>query len=266
MAGQLIKTVVGFIVILILLIIFFGSWGTISPGTRGVVVNLGKVTGEIKPEGFYTKMPLLVTVVPMNVQVQKEQVNTQAASKDLQIVSTTIALNLSLSPDRCADVYQTIGVDYLERIVAPAMQESTKAVIAQYTAEELISKRENVRQGIAELLASKLSPIGVRTEAVNIVNFDFSRSFNEAIEAKVTAEQNALAAKNKLEQIKYEAEQRVTTAEGEARAISIQSKAIQENGGSAYIQLKALEKWDGRLPIYNTAGAPVPFIPVPVSK
>ena len=108
---------------------------------------------------------------------QKEQVNTQAASKDLQIVSTTIALNLSLSPDKCAQVYQNIGVDYLERIVAPAMQESTKAVIAQYTAEELVSKRENVRQGISDLLATKLSPIGVRTEAVKYRELRFQPFF-----------------------------------------------------------------------------------------
>jgi regulator of protease activity HflC (stomatin/prohibitin superfamily) len=248
-----------FVLLAIALVIGFGSWGTIDAGNCGVVLRMGAVTGEIKPPGFYTKMPFSVHVVEMNVQVQKEQVDTQCSSKDLQTVKATISLNLSLMQDKAASVYQTIGVDYLETVVAPAMQESVKSVMAQYTAEELISKREEVRQSIADLLATKLTPIGVKTEAINIVDFDFSPTFNEAIEAKVTAEQNALAAKNKLEQVKYEADQSVAMAEGQAKAIAIQAQAIQVQGGEAYIQLKALEKWDGKLPQIMGAGT-VPFV------
>jgi regulator of protease activity HflC (stomatin/prohibitin superfamily) len=248
-----------FVLLAIVLVLAFGSWGTIDAGNCGVVLRMGAVTGEIKPPGFYTKMPFSIHVVEMNVQVQKEQVDTQCSSKDLQTVKATVSLNLSLMQDKAASVYQTIGVDYLETVVAPAMQESVKSVMAQYTAEELISKREEVRQGIADLLATKLTPIGVKTEAINIVDFDFSSTFNEAIEAKVTAEQNALAAKNKLEQVKYEADQSVAMAEGQAKAIAIQAQAIQVQGGEAYIQLKALEKWDGKLPQIMGAGS-VPFI------
>ena len=251
---------VAFFFVMIAMVLVFGSWGTISAGHRGVVLDMGRVTGEIKGEGFYTKTPWFQSVVEMDVRVQKEQVQTQAASSDLQIVTTAVSLNLSLDPMKCASVYQSIGEGYLDKIVAPSMQEAVKAVIAQYTAEQLVTKREVVREGIAQLIAEKLSAVGIKTEAVNIVNFDFSRSFNEAIEAKVTAEQSAKAAKNKLEQIKYEAEQRIATAEGEAKAIAIQSQAIQQNGGAAYIQLKALERWDGKLPVYNTAGAPMPFV------
>ena len=251
--------IVAFVLLTIVLVIAFGSWGTIDAGNCGVVLRMGAVTGEIKPPGFYTKMPFSVHVVEMNVQVQKEQVDTQCSSKDLQTVKATVSLNLSLMQDKAASVYQTIGVDYLDTVVAPAMQESVKSVMAQYTAEELISKREEVRQSIADLLATKLTPIGVKTEAINIVDFDFSPTFNEAIEAKVTAEQNALAAKNKLEQVKYEADQSVAMAEGQAKAIAIQAQAIQVQGGEAYIQLKALEKWDGKLPQIMGAGT-VPFV------
>jgi regulator of protease activity HflC (stomatin/prohibitin superfamily) len=241
------------------LVIAFGSWGTIDAGNVGVVLHMGATTGEMKQPGFYTKMPWAVHVVEMNVQIQKEQVETEAASRDLQTVQATIALNLSLNPSSAATIYQDVGIGYMDKIVAPAMQESIKSVIAQYTAEELISKREAVRDGIASLLATKLTPQGIKTEAVNIVNFTFSPSFNQAIEAKVTAEQNALAAKNKLEQIKYEADQSVAKAEGEAKAIAIQAQAIQAQGGAAYIQLKALEKWDGRLPQIMGTGA-MPFV------
>jgi len=242
------------------LVVAFGSWGTIDAGHVGVVLHMGAVTGEIKPPGLYTKSPWVVTVVEMNTQIQKEQVETEAASKDLQMVKAIVALNLSLNPSSAASIYQSVGTDYLTKVVAPAMQESLKAVMAQYTAEELISKRELVRDGIASLLSAKLSPIGIKCDALNIVNFEFSRAFNDAIEAKVTAEQNALAAKNKLEQIKYEAEQRVVQADGEAKAISIQAAAVQAQGGAAYIQLRALEKWDGHLPQIVSSSGAIPFI------
>jgi len=251
--------IAAFVLVLIGLVVAFGSWGTISAGNVGVVLRMGAVTGETKPPGLYTKVPWIVHVQPMNVQVQKEQVDTECSSKDLQIVKSTVSLNLSLIPEKAAQVYQSIGVGYLATVVAPAMQESVKAVMAQYTAEELISKREQVRQGIADLLATKLAPVGIKTEAVNMVNFNFSPSFEQAIEAKVTTEQNALAAKNKLEQVKYEADQNVAKADGEAKAIAIQAQAIQVQGGAAYIELKALEKWDGKLPQIMGSGA-VPFV------
>lgn len=262
MITKIVGSIAAFFAILVILVLGFGSWGTIPAGSRGVVLDMGKVTGEIKQEGFYNKTPWLESVIPMSVQVQKEEVKSQASSKDLQTVSAVVSLNFSLAPDKSAQVYQNIGVNYLQVIIAPAMQESVKAVVSRYTAEELVSSREIVRQGISDLIAQKLTPIGLRTDAVNIVDFDFSRSFNEAIEAKVTAEQNALAAKNKLEQTKYEADQRVAAAEGEAKAISIQAQAIQNQGGAAYIQLKAIEKWDGKLPVYTTAGATTPFVQV----
>jgi len=259
MVSRIVGGICAFIVLLIGFVIAFGSWGTIDAGNVGVVLRMGAVTGEMKPAGFYTKTPWITHVVEMNVQVQKEQVETQSVSKDLQKVKAVVALNLSLKPSSATSIYQEVGVDYVAKVVAPAMQESIKAVMAQYTAEELIAKREMVRDGIVTLLASKLTPLGINSEALNIVNFDFSPEFNQAIEAKVTAEQNALAAKNKLEQIKYEADQRVAQADGEAKAITIQAAAVQAQGGAAYIQLRALEKWDGKLPQIVGSG-PIPFI------
>ena len=259
MFTRIVGGICAFIVLMFGLVIAFGSWGTIDAGNVGIVLRMGAVTGETKPAGFYTKAPWIASVVPMNVQLQKEQVETESTSKDLQKVKAVVALNLSLNPSSATTMYQNIGVDYVNKVVAPAMQESIKAVMAQYTAEQLIAKRELVREGIVELLAAKLTPLGIKSEALNIVNFDFSAEFNHAIEAKVTAEQNALAAKNKLEQIKYEADQRVAQADGEAKAISIQAAAVQAQGGAAYIQLRALEKWDGKLPQIMGSGA-VPFV------
>lgn len=186
--------------------------------------------------------------------MQKEQVETEGASKDLQSVKTVVALNLSVLPDKCALLYQNIGTDYLQTVVAPAMQESIKAVIAQYTAEELVSKRENVREPIAALIGEKLSPMGLKIAALNIVNFDFSASFNQAIEAKVTAEQNALAAKNLLAQKEFEAQQAVAIAKGKADAMQIESNVLRDY--PAILQLRALEKWDGVLPKVTSDATP----------
>lgn len=253
------KIVMHSIVFLILLGVFLGSFGTIDAGYRGVRTRFGAVTGTID-SGLYFKLPLIEHVYTMNVQTQKEQVEAQAASSDLQNVSATVALNYSLMPDKAADVYKNIGVDYKSRIVDPAIQEAVKAATAKYTAEELITKRQIVRDNMRALLTARLENEHIVVTEVSIVNFDFSQSFNAAIEAKVTAEQTALAAKNKLEQVKFEAEQRVAQAKAEAEAIRIQAQAITQQGGAEYVNLKAVEKWDGKLPQYMLGGGATPFI------
>lgn len=250
--------VVGFLGFLVLLVLMFGSWGTVDTGHRGVVLRMGAVTGEIKGEGFYGKTPWLESVVDVDVRIQKEEVETSGASKDLQLVHTIVAVNINVKPDSVAELWRTVGPDYKTTIVAPALQESIKSVIAQYTAEELISKRELVREGVSKLVKNKLEPMGIQTDALNIVDFDFSNAFNAAIELKVTAEQNALAAKNMLAQKEFEAQQAVATAKGKAEAMKIEAAALVQN--PTIMQLKVLERWDGVLPRV-TSGA-VPFIDV----
>lgn len=242
--------------VIVLMVLIFGSWTTIPAGYRGVVLRFGAVTGEIMPEGFNGKTPWVTDVVEMEVRTQKEQIKTQGASRDLQTVSTEIAANLHPDPTGVAYLYQNVGLDYLDRIVAPAMQESIKAGIAKYTAEELITKRELVRADIMALLASKLVEHRIVLEDMNIVDFDFSASFNQSIEAKVTAEQNALAARNKLEQVKFEAQQRIEEAKGKAEAMSVESEALKAN--PQILQLRALEKWNGILP--GVTGGAIPFV------
>jgi regulator of protease activity HflC (stomatin/prohibitin superfamily) len=194
----------------------------------------------------------------MEVRIQKEQVRTEGASKDLQVVQVEAALNYNADPKRVAELFRDVGMDYMKRVVDPAMQESVKAVIAQYTAEELVTKREPVRAAIKLMLSDKLSVRGIVVDEFSIVDFDFSKSFNEAIEAKVTAEQQALAAKNKLSQIQYEADQKIAEAKGKAEAMRVEAISLEKS--PQILQLRALEKWNGVLPTV-TAGA-VPFIDV----
>lgn len=247
------------VVLLVLIILLYSALGTVPAGHRGVLLRLGRVTGEVKGEGLYAKIPFIDTVRIMDCRIQKEQVKTECSSKDLQTINAILALNFRVQPDRCQDVYQNIGMRYLETIVAPAMQEGVKAAIAQYTAEELVTKRETVRERMTELLGQRLAPLGIKTETLNIINLTFGAAFNQAIEAKVTAEQNALAAKNVLAQRQYEAQQLVATAKGKAEAMQIEAESLRTN--PSILRLRALEKWNGQLPRVMGAGA-LPFIDV----
>jgi len=217
------------------------SMGTVDAGHRGVVRNLGAVTDKTLGEGLYFVTPFVNTVEMMDVQTHAYEAPAAAASKDLQDVRTTVTLNYRLSPERVNIVFQTLRRDYLDRIVKPAVQESVKAITAQFNAEELIEKRPVVKIAIEEALGGRLAEHGIEVETVSITDFQFSASFTAAIEAKVVAVQSALESKNKLEQIKIEAEQVEAAAKGDANA----NKAIAEGEKIANItraegQAKAL--------------------------
>jgi len=244
-----VKIGIRILVVLLVILSVWMSFEIIGAGERGVVLRLGAVD-RVMNEGFNFKIPFVERVKTLDVKTQKEEVEASSASKDLQTVTAVIALNYHLSPEQTGKLWQSVGADYKERIIDPAIQEAVKAATAKFTAEELITKRPEVKDVIKTVLRERLAIEFIVVDEVSIVNFDFSASFNSAIEAKVTAEQNALAAKNKLEQVKYEAEQRVTQAKGEAEAIKIQAQAIQSQGGAEYVNLKAVEKWNGTLPVY----------------
>jgi regulator of protease activity HflC (stomatin/prohibitin superfamily) len=196
----------------------------------------------------------------MDIKTQKYEAEASAASKDLQTVTSKIATNYHLTAESVPVLYKEIGIDYQARVIQPLEQEVVKATTAKYTAEELITKREEVRLEMKQVLHDRLITKGIIVEEVSIVNFDFSPSFNSVIEAKVTAEQLKLKAENDLQRIKVEAEQRITQAQGEAEAIKIQATAINSQGGRDYVQLQAISRWDGKLP--SVTGGVVPFINV----
>jgi prohibitin 2 len=210
----------------------FSSFTTVPAGHRGVVIRFGAATGRVLNEGLQTKVPFLDSVVKMSVQTQKYEANAVSASGDLQDVNTTIALNWHLDPSMAADVYKNIGLDFIERLAAPAIQETVKQVTAKYIAEDLILKRDEVKNAITTNLAERLVSRGIITETVSITNFRFSDTFTAAIEAKVSAEQAVLEARNKLERVKVEAQQREAEARGEANA-----RIAKAQGEAEYIRV-----------------------------
>ncbi|MEW6681229.1 MAG: prohibitin family protein, partial [bacterium] len=202
-------------------------------------------------------------VVMMDVRVNKEQTDAAAASKDLQQTHSIIALNYHILPDKAWKVYQTIGIEFKEKMIDPLIQECVKAVTAKYTAVELITEREKVGMEIREILSHKLLPYNIIVDEFSIVNFQFSQQFTDAIESKQTAEQLALKAQRDLERIKIEAEQQVAQAKAEAEALRLKRENITDDLiklRQIEASLKAIEKWDGRMP-QITSGA-IPFIDI----
>lgn len=246
-------------VIVITLIIMLSPFTIVGAGEVGVITKVGAFDYTVGP-GIHWLTPLVQGVHKFDVQTQKEQAESSAASADLQTVDTTVAINYNVDPTKVGDLYVRIGDDYKSKIIDPAIQEVVKAVTAQYTAEELLTKRSDVTGKIQGQLSEKLIASDIIVSAISITEFKFSESFNQAIEAKVTAEQNALAAKNKLDQVKYEAEQTIATAQAQAEAIKIQAQAINSQGGADYVQLQFAKAWDGHLPTTMIPGGAIPFL------
>ncbi len=257
------KSIISGLIAIIILIVVVFSATTVASGYRGVLLQLGAVKPTILSEGFHFKIPFIQTVQPIEVRVQKEESSQTAASKDLQMVTANVAVNYSANPQAVNKLYQEVGLDYRSRIVDPAIAESLKAVTAQYTAEELISKRPEVSAQVKDMLEVKLSKYYMILEEINIKEFAFSEEFNKAIESKQTAEQNALRAQRDLERIKIEAEQKVAQAGAEAEALRLKKQEVTPELiqlKQIEVQEKALEKWDGRLP--SVTGGATPFIDV----
>jgi len=262
------KIVVGILGLLFLLLIVNNSIVAIGAGHRGVLTMFGKPIG-ILDEGLNFKVPIVQGVAVMSLKTLKYEAQASSASKDLQDVSASVALNYHLDGSETLELYRTIGTnDIIEStIIQPAVQESVKAATAKYNAEQLIEERPLVKAHIEDSLRSRLGERGIYVETISITNFEFSQQFTQAIEQKQVAQQNALKAERDLQRIKIEAEQDVAHAQGqanatltkaiaEAQAIDIQGKALKEN--QEVVVLRSVEKWNGVLPMVN--GGNIPFI------
>ncbi|NBD21221.1 prohibitin family protein [Aquabacterium fontiphilum] len=238
----------------------------ISAGERGVKTTFGKPDDQVYGPGIHFKVPLAQRMHVMDVRIQKGEGEGNAASRDLQSVHTRIAINYHLDPGRVVDVFRNIGPTTevaAERIIVPAVQEAVKAITARFTAEELITRRTEVRNEIGELLKEKMGRHGLVLDEFAIVDFAFSRAFSEAIEAKVRAEQEKLKAERDLLRIEVEAKQKVTSARAEAEALALQRQQITSDLLAlrrVENEREAIRKWDGKLP--NVTSGAVPFINV----
>lgn len=279
-------SVVGGFVALFALIALLGSFTIVDKGHVGVRMEWGAVQEDELLPGWNWKMPFRDSVEELSTKLTSYEVQGAAASsKDLQTVTTTISVQHYLVPDKASDALQNVGdihaVD--ATVVDPAVQESLKAVTAKYTAEELVTKREEVKSKVTDeirayiehTLTEKGIPGSLHVANVAIEDFEFSPEFNESIEAKVKAEQDALKAKNdkirKITEAEAEARERELVADAESYEIDVTSKARAAAIGREaealranpeLIDLRLTEQWDGKLPVYSS-GEKLPFIGKP---
>jgi regulator of protease activity HflC (stomatin/prohibitin superfamily) len=244
-------------VIIVIFALLALSLYIIPAGSVGVVTRWGAVNRVAYP-GLGMKIPIMEGVVRMDVRTLIDEADATAASKDLQVVSSKIAINYHLDGQYAVDVYQNIGPNYKDVVIAPAIQNIFKATTAQFTAEQLITQREAVRVQAEQALTKQLSVYHVVVENFNIVNFDFSPEFNAAIEQKQVAQQQVETAKQRLAQAQVDAQSAVAQAQGQADA----QKALKDTGALSpeYLQYLFLNKWNGVLP--SVMGGAQPFIDV----
>ncbi len=285
--NKMIPIIVTAAVVLVLLAIAIASSVKIVPaGCTGVVTTFGEVSDTSLTEGLHFVIPFAQKVEIISNKIQIYETTADAVSKDLQAVSTKIAVNYRIRSEASARIFRDIGVDYKDVILMPTVQEGMKSVCAKYNAEQLISQRASVAEEIKVELEGKVSEYGIEIEKFNIVNFDFSKEFNEAIEAKQVAEQNLIKtrteqnqeivvaeaeAKKKTIQAEVDAKNKVIAAEADAKAIKARAdaqasanKTISESLSPSLIQYQTIEKWNGVVP--KVAGSSNPLITFDIDK
>lgn len=281
------KIVVTIICLVLVLSIAFGCFTVIPAGHTGVVMTLGKVSDNVLQEGLHFKTPFVQTVMTIDNRIVKLEVATEAFSKDLQTVTTVLAVNYRISKSMSYSIYKEVGMGFEDVLVKPAVNEVLKAVVAQYTASDLVAQRSEVSVKLDELLNDKLNARGIFIEDLNIIDWDFSAEYIAAIEAKQVAEQNLIKTRTEQEQqiviANAEAEKQVIAAqaaadsaliaaETEAKRIKLEAQAqaeanklITESITPTLIDYMKVQQWDGVMPKVMTGEGASPFISFDVS-
>ena len=267
------KILAAIITFVVIIVFMFESVVVVEAGHRGVVLYVGAVENRVLGEGIHFIVPFAEQVVQLEVRTLKFQADATAASNDLQEVQTTIALNYHISPSQANIIYQQLGADYTDRIIAPTIQESVKASVAKFNAEELITKRATAKAVIAQSIANTLGARDIVVETVFITDFKFSQAFANQVESKVVAFQKFLTEQNNLKAIQVIANQTVVQAQASARANvarasgesqAIQVITVQLKQSPQYLQWLSINRWNGQMPYALGSGA-FPFFQLPVA-
>src|SRR5512133_1799688 len=270
-----IKILAGIVTFIIIIIIMSESVVIVQAGHRGVVLYVGAVENRVLGEGLHFIVPFAEQVIQLEVRTLKFQADASAASNDLQEVATVIALNYHIDPSKANLIYQQLGADYADRIRAPTIQESVKASVAKFNAEQLITQRETAKAVIAQAIRNTLSAQDIVVEKIFITDFKFSDAFSSQVEDKVVAFQKYLTELNNLRGIQVVANQTVVQAQAQAKAniakASGESQAIkiitsQLRQDPQYLQWQAINRWNGQLPFSLGGQGAVPFFQLPQSR
>lgn len=257
------KIVAILIILCFALMIGLNCFTTVPTGYVGIRTKFGKADDTVVQEGLNLKIPMIERVILMDCRTQKAEISCSTASRDLQEVSLKVAVNYNVSVETAYSIFKTIGVNYESIMISPSILESVKSVTAQYTAEELITKRSEVSNKMEESLTAKIVERGFTVIDFNITDLDFSAAYNQAIEKKQVAEQEAKQAEYELEKSKIENEKKIAEAEANAKVMQVQDSSTTENAlrlKELEIKKAFIERWDGALPSTMTGDSVIPFL------
>jgi len=245
-------------IVLVIAAIILKPFAIVGAGERGVMMRFGKVQNAILDEGIHPILPIITSVKTLSVRVQKTDIQADAASKDLQKVTTDLTVNWNVDPAKANRVYQQIGDEsqIVTSILSPAISEVLKAATSKKTAEEIITKRTELKTEIDNSLKKRLEPYGVIVRDVSLINFGFSPEFSKAIEAKQIAEQEAKQAEFTVKKATQDAQAEINRAKGQAEAQRLQRLTLTPE----LLQQQAIQKWNGQFPTVMGGGGSLPLI------
>ena len=245
------------VTLLVLFVVFCNPIAMVGVGERGVKVTLGVVSEQSFSEGIHFVTPFISKIINMDVRTQKRSVTTSVYTKDIQQAKISYVINYNLQPDYAYKMYREVGMAYEDKVLLPVVEGTIKDVIGKWNAQDLVANREQATSEILTKLQNHLKDNYINVSDFQITAINYSDVFERAIESKVTAEQEALKAKNKTVQIQEEAKQKLISAEAEAKSMAIRANALTQN--KALVEYEAVQKWDGKLPYYMM-GNSIPFI------
>ncbi len=251
------------VVVLIVAVVLMGGTFIIPPGHRGVLVTMGKVSPVFAPEGLGFKLPLLTTVVPISVRQQTSISKTECYSSDLQQIDVELRVLYRIPESMIVKMFRDYSGDPFDSLIAPRVSEALKEVTALQSAEQIVKKREEVKAKTLEAARAKVGDLLV-IEDVVIQNVALSKELETAIEAKMVQEQEAAKAKFTQAKAEIEAQTAIIRAKGEAEAIRVRGRAVQDNPG--LVQLQIVEKWNGISPLVIGGGGSGANILLPIGN
>jgi prohibitin 2 len=250
-----------FVAVVVGLSIIHSGYFTVKPGEVAVKIRLGRLVNSYE-EGLFFKIPFVAKVEKFSIRISRTDIKTEAFSKDLQSLNVDVVVNHRIEKNTVESIYRNLGVHYETTIIDPIVQEEIKAVIAKFSAEDIITNRANLTKEISDMIKKRMFEKQIIITDLSVTNFDFTPDFLTSVEQKQIAAQNAKRAEKDVEKVKHEAQQKIEQAKAEAESLRLQRAAVSPNLiklRQVEAQIKAIEKWDGKLPYYNGGGA-VPFI------
>lgn len=251
--------ILAILILFVIFVIFCNPVAIVGVGQRGVKVTLGRVSPQSYQEGVHFVTPFISKIKVMDVKTQKVNITTEVYTKDIQQARISYVINYNLIPQYAHQMYREVGMDYVDNILMPVVEGNIKDVIGRWNAQDLVANRAAATADILSKLQNQLKSRYINVSSFQIIDIDYSDVFEKAIESKVTAEQEALKAKNKTVQVQEEARQKLISAQAEAQSMKIRATALSQN--KALVEYEAVKKWDGKLPEYML-GNSVPFINV----